>query len=133
MKLRSNGYPLPINPQLIAILEQELGKAEIDISGGIILNFRDPHYSAESGGFHPEEIAIDRDGKLLYLTDFAYVGAGWDVELAKELDFDFSCGLFQQYGMDYPIAKGRELFDLWQQNFCSYVAMGLFQISVSSL
>jgi hypothetical protein len=133
MKLQTNGYPLAINSQLIAILELELAKSEVDASTGVILNFRDPDYSAESGGFHPVEIAMDRDGKLLYLTDFAYVGAGWNVELAKELDFDFSCGLFQQFGMDYPIAKGRELFDLWQQNFCSYVAMGVFQISVSSL
>ena len=91
------------------------------------------NYSAEHGGYHPVEIAINSAGEIQYITDFAYVGDGYFAELAKEIDFDFSLGIFQHFGRDYPIRQGAELFQIWQENFCSYYDSGVFQVTVQSL
>ncbi len=124
---------LPLIPALITLLETEIAKTQLSSGSGLVLNFRDPDYSAESGGFHPVEMALDPSGCPLYITDFAYFGDGYFAELAKELDFDFSYGLFQQFGQEYPIHAGAELFQLWQENFVSYYQAGVFQVSVSAL
>ena len=34
----------------------------IDTDTGVVVNFRDPNYCPDSGGFHPVEIAIGPDG-----------------------------------------------------------------------
>lgn len=124
---------LPLIPALIALLETEIAKAQVSLENGLVLNFRDPDYSSETGGYHPVEIAIAGEGKMLYVTDFAYYGDGHYAELGKELDFDFSYGLFQQFGREYPIREGAELFSLWQENFVCYYQSGVFQVSVSEL
>ncbi len=97
------------------------------------MNFRDPNYSAETGGFHPVEIALNAEGHLLYITDFAYVSDGYFAELCKALDFDFSMGVFQHMGREYPLQVGAELFAIWQQNFCEYVSWGVFKTTHSVL
>lgn len=132
MKLQTQ-TALPLIPALVELLTAEIDKANPGADDGLVLNFRDPDYSAEGGGYHPVEIALDSEGHLLYVTDFAYVGSGWCVELAKELDFDFSLGVFQQMGRDYPLQTGRELFGIWQQNFCAYYQSGVFEVSCSEL
>ncbi len=38
--------------------------------------------------------------------------------------------LFQQFGREYPINKGWEVFRYWQENFCAYYAMGVYQVTV---
>ena len=132
MKLQTT-TTLPLLPTLVRLLETELDQV-VTVSGeGLILNFRDPQYSAESGGFHPVEMALDASGRLLYITDFAYVGAGPYAELCKELDFDFSCGVFQHRGRDYPLEEGAELFSIWQGNFCESVSWGVFKATHSVL
>jgi len=100
---------------------------------GAMINFRDPAYSAEDGGYHPVEIALNGVGRLYYITDFAYVGTGGCAELVKELDFDFDIGLFQQFAMEYPIATGRMLYQIWENNFISYYEMGVYQVSLKAL
>lgn len=132
MIIKKTGYPLPVSDQLAAIIQQELDKAEMDSSAGFTLNFRDPGYSAESGGYHPVEIAVDGKGRIQYITDFAYYGSGPYAELDKEIDFDFSYSVFQHMGREFPIARGADLFELWQSNFCSYVQGQVFEVSVSS-
>ncbi len=132
MKLQSPTV-LTLLPTLVALLEAEIAKANPGVEDGVILNFKDPNYSAETGGYHPVEIAIDATGKLLYITDFAYYGDGHYAELGKELDFDFSYNLFQQMGRDYPLKEGSELFDIWQCNFCEYVKWGVFEVKHSVL
>ena len=124
---------LTLLPALVTLLETELDKAITVAGEGLIFNFRDPEYSAETGGYHPVEIAMDAEGKLLYITDFAYHGDGHYAELCKELDFDFSYGLFQQMGRDYPLHEGAELFSIWQANFCAYYQAGVFEVSYSAL
>lgn len=40
----------------------------------VIINFRDKSYSATKDGYHLVEISIAADGKIHYITDFAYYG-----------------------------------------------------------
>ena len=132
MQIQSTGYPLLVSDQLVAIIQQHFDSILCDASAGFILNFRDPDYSAESGGYHPVEIAVDEEGRILYITDFAYYGSGPYAELDKEIDFDFGYKVFQQMGREFPIARGAELFELWQANFCEYVSRQVFNVSASS-
>ncbi len=126
---------LPLQAAFIQLLEAEwqkaVAEAVVRADVDVIVNFKDPSYSAEAGGFHPVEVFIQRDGRILYITDFAYVGRPPYEELVKELDFDFGLGLFGQFGHDYPIAEAEELFGIFQANFCSYFAMGAFTVTVS--
>jgi len=129
MKVQQQNYPLPISDKLVAILEKEIVKSGIDTQNGVIINFRDPDYSQVAGGFHPVEIACV-DERIHYITDFSYVGMPPFAELAKELDFDLGLKLFQQQGHEYPLGHVAELFQLWEQNFCSYYHMGVYQVEV---
>lgn len=132
MKLEAKNYALSIHDNLIEIIRHEMQQATSqEASTMIILNFRDPGYSASKGGFHPVEIAVDSDGKIMYITDFSYDNGGDMAELVKELDFDFQAELFQQSGTDYPIERASKLFQIWQQNFCCYYRCGVFQVSVT--
>lgn len=126
-----SGYS--IGKKLKEILEQELEKACAPASSSAIISFKDPSYSAEQGGYHPVEVFIKPDGEIMYITDFSYVGMGYDVELAKEIDFDFSEKAFGHFGMDYPIAQGRELFGVWQRNFCDYYRHGVYEVKTEVL
>jgi hypothetical protein len=129
MTIDPSGFPWKVSDRLLAILAQELDKVNLK-GGGAILNFRDPDYSAQQGGFHPVEIAISATGKIGYITDFAYIGRPPHSELVKEIDFDATLGLFQHYGHEYLLAQGRELFSVWQENFCDYYAMGVYTVTV---
>ena len=130
MLIDQDAFPFPLAIVLVAILENELKKAQVQAGAGVILNFRDPTYTPHAGGFHPVEIRINPKGRIEYVTDFAYVGVGPHAELAKEIDFDVSLGLFQHFGREFPLAKGRELFALWQRNFCSYYRIGIYTVTV---
>ena len=120
-------YPFMLEPDFVQLLNRLL--AENDTGEGVIFNFRDPTYSPETGGFHPVEICIDDKGVLQYVTDFAYFGR----ELEKELDFDFSMGLFQQFGRDHELVTGQGLFRLYTRNFCAYHKMGVYQVTATPL
>ena len=85
MRIHSEGLALPVTHKFtnaITVMLNEKG-----ISGNsVTINFRDPTYSAESGGFHPVEIRLERQNNtwhLCYITDFVYVGSGPCAELAK--------------------------------------------------
>jgi len=128
--------PLTLQPEFVQTLQaalERVASSDMDTSSGIVINFRDPTYSAESGGYHPVEVAIDADGGLVYVTDFAYFGPPKFAELGKEMDFDFSLGLFQHYGRDFPLQYGDELFQIYQANFASYAAGGVYAVTVAPL
>jgi hypothetical protein len=120
MNIKAENYPLAVSKKFITILTCEIDKAGADTTEGVVINFRDPDYSPERGGYHPVEVMVSADGVIKYITDFSYVGTPPYQELAKELDFDFGLKLSQQMGRDYPIRQGRGLFRVWQSNFCSY-------------
>ncbi len=132
---QSNQYvkELVLSNKLINILENLTENTIFNPTTLITLNFRDPKYSATTGGYHPVEICINSSGQILFITDFSYVGSGEMVELAKELDFDFSQRVFEQFWHNYPIAEGAEMFELWQNNFCSYYQSGVFEVETSEM
>ncbi|MEH6638670.1 MAG: DUF2787 family protein [Porticoccaceae bacterium] len=125
-KLVCSSCPFPVSPALVQLLNVELAHHTSD---NIILNYRDPSYSATTGGFHPVEIHI-AGGVIQYITDFAYYGWGAMAELAKELDFNFIQSDFEQTGVVHPANAGAELFTLWQASFLAYVEMEVFTLSV---
>lgn len=133
MDMKQHKYVLPVSESLLAVIQQAIEQSSKTFPSGVVINFRDPEYSAERGGYHPVEIAIDEQGRLLYITDFSYVGMEPFTELAKELYFDFGIGLFQQLGVDYPIEQGRDIYTVWENNFLSYHGMGVYQVTVEGL
>lgn len=129
MKIDRKKCPLVLHDDLVSILEKDLADLTVPLRA-VTITYRDPGYDPERGGFHPVEIRIGREGVIQYVTDFAYVGLPPFAELAKEIDFDFSLGLFQHFGREHPIQAGRALFDLWQRNFVAYHRMGVYETSV---
>jgi Protein of unknown function (DUF2787) len=133
MHIQHTNYPLAISKKLVSILTTEIEKSGIDTSTGVIINFRDPDYNSETGGYHPVEISVDALGKIQYITDFTYVGQGHYAELAKELDFDFTNAQFQQMGRHFQIRDGAALYKIWQANFCHYYDWKVFDVTVQAL
>ena len=130
MKIRTTECPLPVSSAFAGILEAEIGKANLSDGIGAIVSFRSPDYSPETGGYHPVEVAVDGKGRLVYVTDFAFVGQPPFHDLAKEIDFDFSLGLFQHFGVEHPLTIGKGLFALWQSNFVAYHRNGIYTVHV---
>ncbi|GAA6203864.1 DUF2787 family protein [Thalassotalea sp. SU-HH00458] len=89
----------------------------------VTINFRDPNYSADDGGYHPVEIRLENEGdgwRFLYITDYCFVGSSYMAELAKDLDFDFGAGVFKNLFGSYPIEQAIEMFQIWETNFVYY-------------
>ncbi len=133
MKTINTDLPLPVSP-VFALALAELVK-NID-SKAVTINFRDPDYSPQTGGFHPVEIRLEKGDdqwQLCYITDFCYVGYQGQWELVKELDFDFSCGVFQSISGLLVIEAAAELYLIWEQNFlCYWQEMDVFNVSIST-
>lgn len=132
MKITSESCCYRLDASLIDLLNNELQRLYPDVNDDTVhdvtLHFKDASYSAEQGGFHPVEIMIRETGEISYITDFSYVGIGPYAELAKEIDFDFGLGVFGLRGQSYSIEAGKVLFRIWQENFVSYYAMGVYQV-----
>jgi len=120
--------------QILAKAAEPLKKDQEE-TRSIVFNFRDPNYSTESGGFHPVELRIfyTKVGwKFDYITDFSFQGVGYTAELSKEIDFIFAEQIaYHLYSGELSGYDARSLFDLWQDNFISYVEMGVFQVEIS--
>lgn len=106
------------------------------VSNGVTINFRDPSYSAEAGGFHPVEIRLEYSQatsmwQVCYITDFAYQERYFP-ELEKDIDFNFAEGSgYQAYVGFHPLSHFSGLYRLWEANFRSYVVDDLYQITIS--
>ncbi len=131
MEIQKNGYALPVGSDFIDILTKEIQSSGKNGNEALCVNFRDPGYSPENGGFHPVEVMVSGAGIIQYITDFTYVG--YPPELVKELDFDFSYNIFQHMGRKFPIGNNHSLFCLWQCNFCAYYSMGAFTVAVEAV
>lgn len=134
MRIHYEGLALPVSKRLVDSLIDLLKQHDMQ-ADSVTINFRDPSYSAESGGFHPVEIRLEKRGEdwhFCYITDFAFVGAGPYAELAKELDFDFSAGVFQNlFGM-FPIEQAGDMYQIWEGNFLHYwQELSVFSIALS--
>ena len=136
MRIQYEGLALPVSKRLIDALIDLIKPVKEPMAEFVTVNFRDPNYSAEHGGYHPVEIMITgRSGRydLCYITDFCYVGIGDYAELVKALDFEFIAGTFQDTTGYYPIEVAREIYPIWEDNFLTYwLEMGVFDIEVTS-
>ena len=122
MCIHYDGLALPVSTKFAHALQTLLNEKQID-SESVTINFRDPTYSPEAGGFHPVEIRLERQGNkwhFCYITDFAYVGSGPYAELTKGLDFDFPSGVFQNLLGVFSIEQGADMHQIWEGNFLHY-------------
>tara|TARA_R110002126_G_scaffold280944_1_gene428564 strand:- start:902 stop:1309 length:408 start_codon:yes stop_codon:yes gene_type:complete len=135
MRILYGDLVLPVSRQLGDNLSRLLLQRENKEAREAVISFRDPSYSAEHGGYHPVEIRLERSAhnwRICYITDFAYVGQGQDVELAKSLDFDFQAGMFQDISGYYPIETALQIYPIWEENFLTYwLEMNVFEVEVS--
>ncbi|TNH78859.1 hypothetical protein CF141_01305 [Aeromonas hydrophila] len=136
--LNWQGLPLPVSRQFAVCLTDLLNTHHPTWlqARAVTMNFRDPGYGPESGGFHPVEIRLQRQGNLwslVYITDFSYVGMGDYAELTKEVDFDFSSqeGLVA-YAHVMPLSELGEFYELWEGNFLTYLSLGVYAITVAT-
>ena len=133
---------LQINPQnkitmldldFVQIINNIIRKSSANISNGVILNFRDPDYCAEKGGFHPVELSISPSGDLLYLTDFSFAGKPPFRELGVQLEWNFEQETFRQFDSFYDLECGRGLLGLYTKNFVAYHRSGVYEVEVTSI
>lgn len=134
-----NKCPLSISPRLQTVLIDHINTKATDSSTAITLNFRDTSYSADAGGFHPVEIAMQKDSEqrwsILYITDFAYMGNAYP-ELERSVDFDIgnNMAFFTGVGWQAIDAYGvNDFYQIWESNFLSYLELDAFdEIKLSS-
>ncbi len=135
MKINTSNLPLPVTSKLTDIIKDALKGKDLKGKTSVTLNFRDPDYSAENGGYHPVEIMLKRKGDewhILYITDFCYVGIGPYAELVKDLDFDFGTGVFQTTYGYFRIEEALDIYPIWEQNFITYFRIDSFEITICS-
>jgi hypothetical protein len=131
MRIQYEGLALPVSQQLAEALQKLINQHQAK-DDAITINFRDSNYSAEQGGFHPVEIRLehkDSTWQFCYITDFCYVGSGYTAELAKDLDFDFQAGVFQNLFGIFPIEQATDMYQIWESNFLHYwQVMNVFNV-----
>ncbi|EMX6282214.1 DUF2787 domain-containing protein [Providencia rettgeri] len=139
MTIHQSGLRLPIAQVFSQLLLHELDNSVINSAidlttvRAVTMNFRDPLYSAETGGFHPVEIRLLRlheQWQFDYVTDFSFMG-NYYPELEKELDICWSQGYVYHFMMgDIDEEEGGALFELWQRNFIQYHKMKCYEVSI---
>lgn len=97
------GYVLPLSrsfTQLLLDIVAQKPPHRHPITG-LTINFRDPEYSPETGGWHPVEIRLipaGEDWQLDYVTDFHYAGHPW-----PELEKRCRCELDATIHVAFPL------------------------------
>lgn len=137
MKLNFNEVQgLPVPAKLFEIINQSLADtpASSDNFNAITLNFRDPDYSADNGGYHPVEIRMEKENELwqlVYITDFSYQGGSFP-ELVKEIDVCFlTKQVFNLFIGWLQNRNAQELLTLFISNFIEYYTNDCYQVSVN--
>jgi hypothetical protein len=121
IRIKHEGLAVPMSPMFTLYIADLLAPHENEKA--VTINFRDPNYSADDGGYHPVEIRLENEGdcwRFCYITDFCYVGSGYCAELTKDLDFDFDAGVLQCLHGTYPIEQAIVMFQIWESNFVYY-------------
>jgi hypothetical protein len=121
IRIKHEGLAVPMSPMFTLYIADLLAPHENEKA--VTINFRDPNYSSDDGGYHPVEIRLENEAdgwRFCYITDFCFVGSGYCAELAKDLDFDFDAGVFQNLFGVYPIEQAIEMFQIWESNFVYY-------------
>ena len=134
IRIKHERLAVPMSPMFTLYIADLLSPYKNEKA--VTINFRDPSYSADDGGYHPVEIRLENEGdgwRFCYITDFCYVGSGQMAELAKDLDFDFDAGVFQNLFGTYPIEQAIEMFQIWETNFVYYAMVSkVFEISFTT-
>lgn len=137
MKLNFNEVQgLAVPAKLFEIINQSLTNTSVpaDDFYAVTLNFRDPDYSAATGGYHPVEIRIEKQNdlwQLVYITDFSYQGGSFP-ELVKEIDVCFlTKQVFNLFLGWLQNRNAQELLALFISNFIEYYTNDCYQVSVS--
>jgi hypothetical protein len=134
IRIKHEGLALPMSPMFTLYISDLLAPHENKNEKAVTINFRDPNYSVGDGGYHPVEIRLENEGdgwRFCYITDFCYVGSGYMTELAKDVDFGFDAGVFQNLFGTYPIEQAIEMFQIWESNFVYYsMVQKVFTITV---
>jgi hypothetical protein len=133
IRIKQEDLPVPMSPMFTLYIADLLAPHENEKA--VTINFRDPNYSADDGGYHPVEIRLENEDdcwRFCYITDFCFVGGGHCAELAKDLDFDFDAGVFQNLFGTYPIEQAIEMFKIWETNFVYYaMVQKVFTITIT--
>ena len=122
-----------LDPEFVTVLNSLLINTLPNPSDIVAMNFGDPTYSHERGGYHPVEIHVDSKGDILCITDFAYVGTRPMLDLGIELDWNFEHDSFRQYDSFYDLDCGRSLLGLYTRNFTAYYHSGVYRVEVTTL
>jgi hypothetical protein len=135
MKLTMNRTQQPLMPhRFYQVLEKELADVDPKGANAITLNFRDPDYCADNGGYHPVEVRLEKQAdhwRLVYVTDFAFRGSPYP-ELVKDIDICFnSKQVYSLFSGWIGEKECRELITMFTDNFVAYVEIGVYQVSIS--
>jgi hypothetical protein len=128
------GFVMPA--KLHSLLNSEMAKVEVAEENlyAVTINFRDPNYTADKGGYHPVELRLEKYNNLwrfIYMTDFSYQGRDYP-ELVKEIDVCFeSKRVYSLFGGWLNPRNGKDLFKLFINNFIEYHAMNTYKTKIS--
>ena len=122
-----------LDPVFVQVIDSVIHSADTPNGDGAIVNFRDPDYCAEKGGFHPVELSLSPSGDLLYLVDFSFAGKPPFRELGIELEWNFEQETFRQFDSFYDLECGRGLLGLYTKNFVAYYRSGVYEVEVTSI
>jgi hypothetical protein len=129
MIIRTDNLPWPIDERLRNLLQKEIDSSNIDGNqGAILISYRDPECDPDKGDFHPVEIALDADGSIKCISDFALYGKPPSEVRGESIEFDFGLKLFQHFSEEYPIQEGRDLYKLWEQDFLRHYEMRVYRL-----
>ena len=130
-----SGFKVPESFISVIISAVTNGGDSVGVAKAVTLNFRDPDYSPEAGGFHPVEIRLEKQTtswRLVYITDFSYQGQHTP-ELIKEIDVCFSIKQVYHFLAGWLNAReGKELLALFISNFVEYYNTGCYQVTVTT-
>lgn len=127
---------LKVPNTFIEIVSKEIAFSECfsDKAKSLTLNFKDPEYGPEAGGFHPVEVRLEKhtnNWQFEYVTDFSYQGNVYP-ELVKEIDICFSSKrVFHLLVGWLNHHEAKELFALFISNFVEYYRTGCYQVSIT--
>jgi hypothetical protein len=127
-----NRTALPISQPLLDTLNNVLNKYADLAEGHHFIQFRNKHYTAEHGGYHPVEIALAKDINNLYsilcITDFSFNGYPYPT-LERDIEFNFThATVFTRYsGLKSMTAPNIDkLYTLWESKFIANLAKGVY-------
>ncbi|WP_371377716.1 DUF2787 family protein [Thalassotalea aquiviva] len=133
MKIKRN-TELSLPDTFYQLIEKEIIEASKPDEGAkrITLNFLDPGYCAQTGGYHPVNVGLVKDMKewrLISISDYAYQGLSND--LVKEIDICFTTNkAYSMFTEWLDSGDSQELLSMLLNNFVEYYDMGVYRTAV---